>query len=637
MATKRSSPERKSPERRRRDKRTRKRRRIVIAVAAVIGVLLLGFLIDSALYYNKVHAGVTISGRGFGGMTRNEAAVALREMVDEAGEQPITLVSGTRSWPVMPADVGTRIDVVGAVADAMGATRDSNFIVDSFKRFILYFRDTDVPLEGTVDDEKMDALLAGIAKEIEIPAVNPGLLVVDMEIRPVEGRKGRVVDQEALSADLKALLLTLHTTELEIPMVTVEPNLEAEDNQQAVAQVETMISGPVSLVLDDNAWKLTEEQIAAYLDFTTEDQGGVLTLVPFLSAAKMELFLEEVANTVYRSPVNASFKGDGTQAWVVPAVEGRKLDPEATAAALTEASLQREDRSTECAVAVVEPDRTTAEAEAMGIRSPLASYTTKWEGTKDRQINVAITTKYASNVILAPGEVYDFDAQIGPRTEDRGYKLAGGITGPGVLEDVLGGGICQVSTTLFNAALEAGLDIVERRNHSLFISHYPLGRDATVSAGSPNMRFRNDTENYILVRGASDGITTTFVIYGTPTGRKVDIQTGDFYDVTPMEEVKYDKSALSPGKTEIKQTGQEGRSIRVTRVVKSADGTVIHNDVFISTWKMIPHEIYVGVGTTTTKAPSPTTTKAPSTSTTKQSTTTTAAPTTTTGAAPPSD
>ena len=131
-----------------------------------------------------------------------------------------------------------------------------------------------------------------------------------------------------------------------------------------------------------------------------------------------------------------------------------------------------------------EPELTTEEAEARGIKDLLASYTTApYAGSANRQVNVRITTEYASNVMLAPGDVYNFDKQIGPRTAARGYKTAPGIVGPGKLEDVFGGGICQVSTTLFNAVFFAGLEVVERHNHSIYIDHYPKGRDATVTGG----------------------------------------------------------------------------------------------------------------------------------------------------------
>jgi vancomycin resistance protein YoaR len=606
-------------------KRRRRRLRRLLTVASVVFVLLLALLVDSALYYNKVHTGVSVSGQSLGGLTRAEARATLSRLVQEAQKSPITLSSGDKTWAVMAADVGTKIDVLGAVSAAMDVSRRSNFFVDIGRRFTLYFRDKDIPFQGTVDSALMDELLAGIAQEIDVPPVNPGLAIDGKTITAVEGQKGRVIDQDALREQLQTLLFTLHATELPIPMVTKEPALQAEDNQQALDQATTMISSSVSLTDGDDSWTLTAEQVAAYMDFTVEDQDGVSTLVPFLSAKKMSAFFDEIAGAVAKDPVNATFKGDGETAWVVPGVEGRALDREKTAEALTTAALKAEGRTAKVAVKTVEPDRTTAEAEAMGIHDRLGGFTTEWEGTPDRQTNVKITTKYASNVLLAPGDVYNFDKQIGLRTVERGYKPAKGITGPGVLEDVLGGGICQVSTTLFNAAFFAGLEILERKNHSIYIDHYPKGRDATVSVGGPNLRFRNDTDHYILVRGASNGISTTFVIYGTDEGRKVSYTTSDFYDVVERTDVTIPDPSLGPGTTIITIPGQPGKGIEVVRVVKGADGKVIHKDTFVSTWKMIPRQIQVGTGTTTTT----TTELLSTTSTTKPPVTTSTNPPTT--------
>jgi vancomycin resistance protein YoaR len=573
-----------------------------------VAVCLLALLIDSALYYNKVHAGVTISGRAVGGLTRDEATATITRLVKDAQSKPITLVSGEKTWPVVPNDVGTKIDVAGVVSEAMDVSRGSNFLVDLFRRFKLHFSDKDVPLRGTVESTMMDKLVAGVAQEIDIPSVNAGLAFDGTTIKVVEGQKGRVVDQAALREGLKALLFGLRATKLTVPMEVKEPAIQAEDSQDAVAQATTMISSSVSLKYGDSTWQLTPEQIAAYMDFSAENRGGVSTLVPHLSAKKMGPFFDKIAATVTKKPVNASFKGDGQQAWVVPAVPGKTLDAASTAEALTAASLKTGGRTAEVTVKTTEPDLTTDEAEAMGVTEKLGNFTTKWEGTPDRQTNVRITTEYATNVILAPGEVYDFDKQIGPRTEARGYKMAPGIIGAGRLEDVFGGGICQVATTLFNAAFFAGLDIVERKNHSLYIDHYPKGRDATVTADGPNLRFRNDTKHHILVRGASDGINTTFVIYGTDEGRKVSYTTSDFYDVVKREQANFSASWLGPGTTFIKLAGQEGKKIDVIRIVKAKDGTVIHKDTFVSTWKMIPQEVQVGTGTTTTTIKKPTST-----------------------------
>ena len=579
-------------------RRGRKRLRLLIAVGSIIALFVLAMLIDSALYYNKVHAGVSISGHNMGGLTRDEATATLTNMVEKAEKHPIVLTSGDKKWKVMPGNVGTKIDVASAVSAAMDVSRKSNFLVDLGRRFTLYFSDRDIPLQGTVNNASMDGILARVAQELDIPPVNPGLAIDGVKIKVIDGQKGRVVDQNILREQLKGLLFTLHATELTVPMVVKDPTVQAEGSQKALGQAETMIASSVVLKDGDRTWSITTEQIAAYMDFTSEDRNGVSTLVPYLSAKKMGPFFDKVADAVAKQPVSATFKGDGERAWVVPGALGQTLDREKTAGALTAASLKTSGRMAKLAVTTVKPDRTTNEAEAMGIKDKLGSYTTEWVGTKGRQTNVRITTEYASNMILAPGEVYDFDKQIGPRTAERGYKMAPGIVGPGKLEDVFGGGICQVSTTLFNAVFFAGLEVVERKNHSIYIDHYPKGRDATVTADGPNLRFRNDTKHYILVRGASDGISTTFVVYGTSEGRKVTYTTSDFYDVVARTDVAIPNPKLGPGTTLIKTGGQSGRGITVVRTVKTGSGSVIHRDTFISTWVMIPRQIEVGTGTT---------------------------------------
>lgn len=218
-----------------------------MAACAVVFVLLLGLLIDSALYYGKIHAGVTISGRSMSGLTRDEATATLTRLVDFAADSPITLTNNDDTWTVKPSNVGTEIDVAGAVTAAMNVTRGNNFLADGFRRIILYFTDRDVPLAGTVDDAMMEEVLAGIAEDIDVPPVNPGLAIEGTKIRVIEGKKGRVVDQERLREELESLVLTLHSTELAIPMIVKEPSMTVEDTRPAVVQAETMVSGPVKV------------------------------------------------------------------------------------------------------------------------------------------------------------------------------------------------------------------------------------------------------------------------------------------------------------------------------------------------------------------------------------------------------
>ena len=174
---------------------------------------------------------------------------------------------------------------------------------------------------------------------------------------------------------------------------------------------------------------------------------------------------------------------------------------------------------------------------------------------------------------------------------------------------------------MFNAVADngAGLDIVDRHNHSLFIKHYPLGRDATVTAGGPNLRFVNDTDHYIWIIGESTGVKTTIIVWGTDQGRSTKWTIGEAYDVAPMATTTITDPAIKAGTTKVLTSGQKGWRLKTTRVV-TENGKVIHKNVWINYWPMYTEQIKVGTQTTTV------TTK-PSTTTTAESPTTTEPPT----------
>jgi vancomycin resistance protein YoaR len=369
-------------------------------------------------------------------------------------------------------------------------------------------------------------------------------------------------------------------------------NVDLRNDPTAQAQAKVMTSAAVTLTAGGKTYTLTPGEITSALDYTPL-YGAQFPSVPHLSGAKLGAFFSTVAPAVETAAADASFATDGTKVWVVPGKDGTAIDADWTAVALSEAALKTSGRTAEVVTKAKEPGRTTEQAEGMGVRQLLASYTTQYTGDALRQSNVKVATKYASGVLVAPGAEYDLEKQLGPRTAARGWKLAPGIVGPDTVEDVLGGGITQVATTLFNAVGDAGLQIVERHNHSLFIPHYPKGRDAVLTGGGKDFRFKNDTDHYVWVVGASDGVTTTFRIWGTGDGRTVQWSVGSFYDVRAMATSTTVVAGLKTGQTTVIQGGQAGKSVDATRVV-TRDGTVIHNDVFVSVWPMYPEVIGVG-------------------------------------------
>jgi vancomycin resistance protein YoaR len=602
--------------------------RVAAAAVVVAALFVLAIVVDAGLSYNRIHAGVSIAGIDVGRLTHEEAAAKLTAKVQQAATKPITLTSATKDRPVLPKDVGTVIDVSASVDKAASLGRGGNIVDNLADRFALYVSPRTVGLSGTVDSVLLDTLIAGVAEKLDKPPVNAGVVVKGGEVSVVEGTDGLVVDQAALRGSLKSILFSLHSTELPVPTKVLAPAIQAANTSTAVAQVKTMIGAGVKLKLGDQTWNLSSEKVAAALEFRTEGQGSASQLVPFLSAKKLSAFLKSVGTTVTRAPKSATWQTDGNIATLVAARTGRKLDTEATAAALTAAALKTSSRAATALVKESQPTRSTEKAKSMGVVAKIGSYTTEFSGSAGRLHNVARAGEIISGTLVAPGEQFDFNTVVGARTEANGFKTAPAIIG-GKLEDTLGGGICQVSTTLFNAVFFAGLDVTARTNHSIYISHYPKGRDATVSWGGPEFRFRNDTPNWILIKAATGGGSLTFVLYGTPQHRKVTYTTSDFYNISPPTEKRVKTDRLFVGATSVTDDGQTGKQVKVVRKVVQ-DGKTIHNDIFVSSYPMRPKVIEEGTkakvtttSTTTKPKPKPTTT---TTSPPSSSTTTTTTP-----------
>ena len=157
----------------------------------------------------------------------------------------------------------------------------------------------------------------------------------------------------------------------------------------------------------------------------------------------------------------------------------------------------------------------------MGITGVVGSYYTTYGGIPSRLHNVALVAQLIDGALVAPGKTFSFNGTTGERTAEKGFEEAPVIIN-GELQTGLGGGICQVSTTVFNAVYEAGLQIDERTNHALYISHYPLGRDATVNYPDLDLKFTNDTDHWLLLRTFVGSGSLTVNLYGTPQNRRVE-------------------------------------------------------------------------------------------------------------------
>jgi vancomycin resistance protein YoaR len=583
----------------------------LIVAGAVLLVLVVGIVVlDAGLSASRVHAGVSISGHKVGRMTRGQALQVIDAEVMKAQESPITLTYGTQQWRVLPTNLDVQMDVNKSVDEAMAITRSGNVFTDLVTRFRLYFEPQNVTLTGTLDQASMDVLMNKIGRALDVPPVNAGLEIANSTFQVIASKDGLAVDKPVLRDSLSQLLLTLHSTELPIPTVVVEPAIKANDTSDAVARAKSILASPVTIKSGDKKWKLTTQQLESALDFTVEATVGVpgnVKLVPYISRTTTALFLADITEGVKKPGKDASWKVEGGKVTVIPSQNATALDVEGTLTALNTAAMSATDRTATVVLKEVPPTLTTEKAKEMGIAVPLGSFTTDNHGEWGRMQNVIKASGLVDGFMLAPGQEFDYNKEVNSHTEPGFWYLAPAIQADGSLKNEPGGGICQVSTTLFNAVFFAGLEVLERYNHSNYISSYPLGRDATVSMGGPNFRFRNDMTHWVMIDTYADEAECTFTIYGTDEGRKVTYTTSGW------------------------SSSAAGRSVTCVRTV-TLNTQVLHKDVFDS---FFPFRTPSTTTTSTTKPGSTTTTKPGPTSTTKPGTTTTTGSTPTTTTKPP--
>jgi vancomycin resistance protein YoaR len=229
----------------------------------------------------------------------------------------------------------------------------------------------------------------------------------------------------------------------------------------------------------------------------------------------------------------------------------------------------------------------------------ISHFTTEMGPSSSNRIhNVHLMADYIDGTIVQPGRTFSFNESVGPRTPERGFLEGQMIVGSLLLPSI-GGGVCQTATTLFNNAFELGLPIVERHNHSFFISHYPTGRDATVSWGGPDFKFTNDMKHAILIKTSYTDSTLTFSFYGTSEGRTVEAREGPKVNWKEPS-VSYALDPAAPRGSKRIESGdrQSGFDVTVARTVKGADGDVIREDAFTSHYIPVGDTWVYGPGST---------------------------------------
>lgn len=276
-----------------------------------------------------------------------------------------------------------------------------------------------------------------------------------------------------------------------------------------------------------------------------------------------------------KEPVDATFKvNEKNLMEILPEQMGQSIDTEALVTQIKEVPLFQDPAPIKVGLQEVKPAVTAADLEAKKIDGLIASYTTWFDPANvERSANVRLAAEALDGALIEPGKVISFNEIVGERTGDKGYQDAL-IVVNGEFVPGLGGGICQVSSTLYNAGLLANLKIDERTNHGLAVAYVPLGQDATVVYGALDLKFNNSTGGYLLLRSKIGNGFVTIEFYGKGTPGQEVLITNQVEKVLPFETQTTVDPKLAPGTQIIKQHGQNGYVATATRIVK-VNGQVV--------------------------------------------------------------
>lgn len=606
--------------------------KVAACIAAVVCVVLVGTGVDTALNWGKIYPGVKVGTVEVAGLTPDEAQSAIEDAYGQRLAQASTVVyasedaraaalagqgeqagpaeqqsveeqqQATQQWNVTSAELGASLPAADLAAEAMEVGRSDGGALARVKAQLFGF---DVPVRAAYEETLLEGFATSIDGVIGSPRVDWNIVVEDGTARVTEGTDGQMVDRDELASQLDSAFLTDGEGDSSfVAYARYAPLRIDKAAAQAVCdRVNSAIADGAALSYGSSAWQAAASAVGGWVTTRVEGESGSFELVPCLDASRTKSdILYSIKENNAAEAVEVSFEvsaddavtvrtaSDGTIPLVAQAVSDLDAALFGTGEVQPQEGANAADGkpvSVTIASSAAPDAMTFDEALELGVVSLISEYTTEYTtgaGTENRNHNIHLAADLLNNsVAKADGGLWSFNGTSGNYGEEEGFKAAGAIV-DGVYVDSVGGGVCQVATTVFNAVYEAGYPVPMRFNHSLYIASYPTGRDAAVSYDTLDLRWTNDSSSDVLVRTSHTDSTVTVALYGVDPGYSVASEAGEWEEGEEFVTKYVIDDSLAEGKSYVKTSGTNGRSVSVTRTVYDHAGTVLHTDTFYSSY-----------------------------------------------------
>jgi vancomycin resistance protein YoaR len=575
--------------------------KLAIAVAAFFvtagGIMLAVTILVHLLYSERILPGVTAYGLVLGGRTQAEAAVLLKQADTYPEQGRVVLKVGEKSWVAKPADLGMQFDYQLTAQNAYLVGRGNTFMGWLIDPLLALVAGYPVAPVLVYDENISEQYLYGVAGLVDQLTIEAAISINGTTVELIPGQVGRSLDIPMSLMELDSSLSSLKDFSIVLPVVESPPVIL--DAREQAAIVQKILFSPLSLAMPDGQgdvgpWVITVDDLAKMVAIRREENGSFAGYTVSLDQNLLREYLVGIEKTINRDMENARFIfNDDTQQLDLEksAVVGRHLDIDANLVTITEGLLSGQHAITLSVVIDTPYVSDDATADLLDIHELLWAETSYFYGSSPERIqNIKAAASRFHGLLVAPGATFSMSDALGDISLDNGYAEALIIFGDQTISGI-GGGVCQVSTTLFRTAFHAGFPILERHAHAYRVSYYEqrpsggndsnlAGLDATVYVPIVDLKFINDTQSWLLMETYVRSSSITWKFYSTSDGRSVEWQTtGPVNLVDPPDPLYRENTELA--ENEIKQIDweAEGADVTVNRSVFRS-GMLLFQDTF---------------------------------------------------------
>ena len=506
-----------------RPKGGRRRRRLLISVLIACAAAAVLVAADHLANQGRIYGGVMVGNVSLGGKTPEEA----REIVAERGAaafDELRFVGGPEEFTISAREAGLTLDAESTVDRAYAVGREGSISKRLGERFEGAWGTVSTAAVVDHDREAVRSRIENRTTRINQDGRNAYVDIRWSDAEAVESREGYTMDVQGTTVNVDKALERM-SGEVEIAGEAFEPEVLTPAAEEAASVAQEAMSEPVTLTADGKEWELSPQEIGQSLSFTPRGDGELRV---GLDREQLRGVMSDVYEDLTIAPIEAGFRFEDDGVGVTRSRAGQEIEEEELFDAL-EAGLFQGERAYEVPVGIDEPELTTAQAEELKPTELIGTYRTNYtlssDTSQERVENLRIASDAISGKALAPGEIFSANELLEPQEY---YETKVIIEGKEEKAD--GGGLCQVSSTLYMAANYAGLEIVERHPHAAQLPYIRPGLDATVWFGALDMKFENTSDGYLLIREyvAEDGYIYA-EIWGRPTGKEVELDSEPEY------------------------------------------------------------------------------------------------------------